>query len=308
MRTVAEALAHQFRLRGISDTPRFDTELLLAHALGVGRAALYAHPQRSLSGQQWEQFRELLARRGCREPVAYLLGRAGFMDFELKVDQSVLIPRPETELLVELALETLAQERLKRPDTHSATAAAAVATERSSAHRTERRDIRHRIVDLGTGSGAIAIALSRQVPSCLVVGVDISSAALALAQHNAAELCANEPGFVRSDWCEGLAPGSCEMIVANPPYVAQDDPALHADCAWEPSIALLAGADGLEAIRGIVLQARERLSPGGWLLLEHGHDQREAVRLLLLSNGYRGIDCHRDHAGHDRLVRARRPA
>ena len=277
MITVAEALRQAREVLKTSDSPRLDGELLLAHVLKLGRAKLHARPERRLLENEAKEFQKLLERRRNREPVAYLLGSAGFMDFELEVDPSVLIPRPETELLVELALDTLGEQSGKP-----------VA-----------------IADLGTGSGAIAIALASHDPVWSVLGVDTSADALALARRNAAALAANNLRFQSGSWCSGLNPGSFDMIVANPPYVTVGDPALHPDCAWEPPVALFAGEDGLAAIREIIPQARRCLKPGGRLLLEHGFDQRTRVVELLKSNRYRNIECFSDHGNHDRLVRAR---
>ena len=271
----------------VSDSPRLDAELLLAHVLKVDRGALRARPERILGARERDAFRHLLERRKRREPVAYLLGCAGFMDFELEANPAVLIPRPETELLVELAVDTLAGAN-----------GAGAAIEYGQTVR---------IADLGTGSGAIAIALARHDPAWAVLGIDISEEALAVARRNAAALAGDNLRFRRSSWCKGLALGTFDMIVANPPYVALGDPALHPDCAWEPPVALFAGADGLAAIAEIAAQAGRRLKPGGWLLLEHGHGQRVQVAELLAAAGYCGVDAFKDHAGHDRLARAQRP-
>lgn len=279
MTTVEEALNLARELNEVSASPGLDTELLLGHVLGLGRSALHARPERVLGAEERRRFRRLLDRRAQREPVAYLLGSAGFMDFELEVNPSVLIPRPETEQLVELALETLAEFR-GRP---------------------------LQIADLGAGSGAIAIALSRHDPAWSILGIDIDEEALAVARRNAAALAGGNLRFRRGSWCEGLAPDRFDAIVANPPYVAPGDPALHPDCAWEPAIALYARNDGLTAIREIAAQARHCLKPGGRLLLEHGFDQRSQVTEILAAAGYREIAGFGDHAGHDRLVRARRP-
>lgn len=277
MTTVEEALNLARELNEVSASPRLDTELLLGHVLGLGRGALRARPERVLGAEERRRFRGLLDRRAQREPVAYLLGSAGFMDFELEVNPSVLIPRPETEQLVELALETLAEFR-GRP---------------------------LQIADLGAGSGAIAIALSRHDPAWSILGIDIDEEALAVARRNAAALAGGNLRFRRGSWCEGLTPNGFDMIIANPPYVAPGDPDLHPDCAWEPAIALYAGNDGLAAIREIAAQARRCLKPGGRLLLEHGFDQRGQVTEILAAAGYREIAGFGDHAGHDRLVRAR---
>lgn len=277
MFTCAGAMDLSRELRAVSDNPRLDAELLLGHVLRIDRSALRARPERVLGAQERSEFRRLLERRKRREPVAYLLGSAGFMDFELEVNPAVLIPRPETELLVELAFATLAAQQGKPL----------------------------RIADLGTGSGAIAIALARHDPTWSVLGIEVSEEALAVAHRNAAALAGGNLRFRRGSWCDGLPPESFDLIVANPPYIAPGDPALHPDCAWEPSIALFAGAEGLKAIREIATQARRCLKPGGRLLLEHGFDQRGQVTELLAAAGYRDIEGFKDHAGHDRLVRAR---
>ncbi len=295
MNCVADALARARELRDFSDTPRLDVELLLGHVLQIDRGALRARPERELDAPQKAEFRRLLERRKRREPVAYLLGSAGFMDFELEVSPAVLIPRPETELLVELAIESLTPP-LGESEPHGGSGGGNPV----------------RIADLGTGSGAIAIALAialaRHDPAWSVLGIDISEEVLAVARRNAAALAGGNLRFRRGSWCEGLAPESFDLIVANPPYIAPGDPALHPDCAWEPPIALFAGADGLEAIREIAAQARRCLKPGGRLLLEHGFDQRSRVTELLTAAGYHDIEVFNDHAGHDRHVRARFPA
>jgi len=283
MRTIKSALSSAIaRLVG-SDSPTLDAELLLAHALGSKRAALRARPERRLNAEQLGCFESLIDRRTQGEPVAYLLGRAGFMDLELEVNPSVLIPRPETELLVELALETLAGGDIAAANQNPTT----------------------RIADLGTGSGAIAIALARHNPAWRIEAVDISAAALALARRNAAALAAHNIRFRQASWCEGLPTATFDLIVANPPYVAKGDPALHPDCAFEPDTALFAAEDGLAALRQIITSAKHHLKPQGWLLLEHAHNQQIPVTQLLAANNYRNIEPRKDHAHHNRLVRAR---
>ena len=311
MTCVADALARARELRDVSDSPRLDVELLLEHALRIDRGALRARPERVLGKQERDEFHRLLERRKRREPVAYLLGGAGFMDFELEVNPAVLIPRPETELLVESAIESLTPplggegKRLRsasfarRPNGAELCSATGAEPRSGSGGGSPIH-----IADLGTGSGAIAIALARHDPAWSVLGIEISEEALAVARRNAATLAGGNLRVRRGSWCEGLAPESFDLIVANPPYIAPGDPALHPDCAWEPSIALFAGADGLEAIREIATQARRCLKPGGRLLLEHGFDQRGRVTGLLTAAGYRDIESFKDHAGHDRLVRA----
>ena len=303
MTTVAEALTLARELRQISDSPKLDAELLLAHALKLDRAALRARPERVLHAKEEREFRHFLDRRAQREPIAYLLGSAGFMDFELEVNPSVLIPRPETEQLVELAIETLASRSAGLDSSFRDRESFATGGPESAG----RTGSAMRIADLGTGSGAIAIALARRNPAWSVLGTDVSEEALAVARRNAAALAGGNLRFRRGSWCDDLAPDSFDMIVANPPYIALGDPALHPDCAWEPPIALFSGADGLAAIREIATQARHRLKPGGWLLLEHGFDQQGQTTKLLTAAGYRELAGFKDHAGHDRIARARRP-
>jgi len=283
MRSIKSALSLAIARLGESDSPMLDAELLLAHVLETSRAALRARLERRLSAEQAGQFESLIGRRAQGEPVVYLLGRAGFMDFELVVNPSVLIPRPETELLVELALETLAGGDLA----------------------TSNQDNIVRIADLGTGSGAIAIALARHNPAWRIEAVDISAAALALAQRNAAALAAHNIRFRQASWCEGLPTAAFDLIVANPPYVAKGDPALHPDCAFEPDTALFAAEDGLAALHQIITSAKHHLKPRGWLILEHAHNQCIPVCDLLTANGYQDIHPQKDHANHDRLIRAR---
>ena len=283
MRNVKSALSSAIARLGGSDSPTLDAELLLAHVLETSRAALRARPERPLTAEQAGQLEDLIDRRAQGEPVAYLLGRAGFMDFELAVNPSVLIPRPETELLVELALETLAD---------------------SDSPAANQENI-PRIADLGTGSGAIAIALARHNPAWRVEAVDISKAALALARRNAQALGVGNIHFHQASWCEGLPPTAFDLIVANPPYVAKGDPALHPDCAFEPETSLFAAEDGLAALRQIITTAKHNLKPQGWLILEHAHNQQIPVTQLLAANNYRNIEPRRDHAHQDRLIRAR---
>ena len=208
MRTVKSALSSAIARLAGSDSHTLDAELLLAHVLGSRRAALRARPERLLSAEQADRFESLIGRRAQGEPVAYLFGRAGFMDFELAVNPSVLIPRPETELLVELALETLADSDLSAANQNAAV----------------NQNPGARIADLGTGSGAIAIALARHNPAWRVEAVDISAAALALARRNAEALAAPNICFHQASWCEDLPPAAFDLIVANPPYVAKGDP------------------------------------------------------------------------------------
>ncbi|MEZ5516898.1 MAG: peptide chain release factor N(5)-glutamine methyltransferase [Gammaproteobacteria bacterium] len=275
---IAGLLARSDALRQVSDSPELDCQLLLAEVLGCSRASLLAHPARRVEPARQQQYADLLARRRQGEPIAYLLGRKGFLDFELAVDRRVLIPRPETELLVEKTLECLAGR------------------EAEPLH----------LLDLGTGSGAIAIALARHSGSWQVAASDCSEASLELARHNAANLGAGQIRFVQSSWLAAFGSRQFALIVSNPPYIAADDPHLQQDgLPFEPRQALVAEQAGLAGIRDIISQSRRCLQKGGWLLLEHGFDQAAAVAALLMESGYTEIRGWQDLAGLDRVTAAR---
>lgn len=265
-------------LQAVSESWRLDTELLLADALHESREHLHAWPEREVSAAQMASFQVSLQRREQGEPVAYILGRKAFWDFELSVNSSVLIPRPETELLVEKALDILTTAKAQQQD-HSV-----------------------RIADLGTGSGAIAIALARADESWSLTAVDVSEAALSVARGNALTLGANNIEFLQASWCESLDAEAYQLIVANPPYVAAGDAHLQrGDLVFEPSIALEASEEGLSDIRQIVIQSRACLMRDGWLLFEHGYDQAVEVEKILRDAGFSNIGCQQDYAGLDRL-------
>ncbi len=254
-----------------SPTPRLDAELLLADVLGKPRSYLYTWPERELEAEQLERYQAMLARRQAGEPVAYILGQQGFWSLELEVAPHTLIPRPDTELLVETALGLL-------PGTLST------------------------LLDLGTGTGAIALALARERPAWRLTGVDRVPEAVALAERNRARLKLNNVRFIKSQWFSALAGERYQLIVSNPPYIAADDHHLaEGDVRFEPSSALVAGADGLDDIRLIIAQAPEHLEAGGWLLLEHGFDQAAAVRELLSACGFSAVESRRDLGGHERI-------
>lgn len=254
-----------------------DAEWLLVHALGRPRSWLYAHRDDLVAPADAERFRALLARRTAGEPVAYLTGRRGFWSFDLAVTPATLIPRPETELLVELALDRLP-------------AGAPLA-----------------IADLGTGSGAIALALAHERPRARVVATDASTDALAVARGNAQALGLANVDFRAGDWCAPLAAERFDLIASNPPYLADDDPHLgEGDLRFEPATALSCGVDGLDAIRRIVADAPRHLVPGGWLLFEHGWTQGDAVRALLRDAGFVDVATHRDLEDRDRVTLGRR--
>ncbi|TAK87606.1 MAG: peptide chain release factor N(5)-glutamine methyltransferase [Betaproteobacteria bacterium] len=257
--TVAEALKN-------SGIDAREARLLLAAATGFSEASIVAYPERDVPFEAQTRYRDFAQRRRQGEPVAYILGCKEFYGLELVVDSAVLVPRPETELLVDLSLQR----------------------EFSS------------VVDLGTGSGAIALALKRHRPDAHVVAVEASAAALAVARRNATKhgLAVD---FRQGCWFEPLAGERFDLIVANPPYVAEGDPHLP-DLGFEPSGALLAGADGLDAIREIVRAAPRHLHAGGWLLLEHGMGQDRAVRELFLQAGLEEVDSCPDLARIPRVA------
>lgn len=236
---------------------RIDAELLLLHVLQQPRSWLIAHADDALPADVVSAYAALLDRRGQGEPVAYITGRRGFWSFDLEVTPATLIPRPETELLVELALERLP------------------------------RDTACRVADLGTGSGAIALAIACERPNVRVIAIDASEAALVVARRNAQRYGLDKVSFLQGDWLAPLAGRQLELIVSNPPYIESADPHLgRGDLRFEPSSALAAGPDGLDDIRRIVLDARRHLQAGGWLLFEHGWNQGEAARRLLRDAGY----------------------
>lgn len=254
-----------------SPTPRLDAELLLAQALGKSRSYLHTWPEHEPALAQREQYQAMLVRRRAGEPVAYILGRQGFWSLDLDVASHTLIPRPDTELLVETALALLPATPLQ-------------------------------VLDLGTGTGAIALALACERPAWQVTGVDRVPEAVALAQGNGTRLQLANARFAESCWFSALAGQRFQLIVSNPPYIAAADPHLsQGDVRFEPSSALVAGVDGLDDIRLIIEQAPAHLLAGGWLLLEHGFDQAEAVRELLVQRGFATVDSRRDLGGHQRI-------
>ncbi|MBI3899700.1 MAG: peptide chain release factor N(5)-glutamine methyltransferase [Gammaproteobacteria bacterium] len=265
-------------LTPISPTPRLDAEVLLQFVSGATRSVLIAHPNRPLAPKERAALAALVERRRRGEPIAYLVGQREFWSLALTVTPATLIPRPETELLVERALAHLSETIVET------------------------------IVDLGTGSGAIALAIAHERPQLDVIATDRSAAALAVAQANAQRLDIANVEFVIGDWLAPLAGQRFRLIVSNPPYIPANDPHLsQGDVRFEPREALVAGNDGLTDIRRIAQQARAQLVAGGWLLLEHGFDQAVAVQTLLAEFGYVDITSQRDFAGHERITEARAP-
>lgn len=256
-----------------------DAELLLAHVAGRGRGWLYAHGEAVLPGGQARAFEALVERRAQGEPVAYLLGSRGFWSLDLQVTPETLVPRPETERLVELALERIPS------------------------------GIEVDVADLGTGSGAVALALARERPRARVLATDASPGALAVAQANARRLDLGNVRFARGDWWAAVGDARFDVVVSNPPYIAEDDPHLaEGDLPWEPRSALVSGPDGLDAIRAIARGAAVHLHSGGWLLLEHGRDQGPAVRAVLQDAGLDAVATATDLEGRDRVAMGCLPA
>jgi release factor glutamine methyltransferase len=260
------------RLLPHTDTASLDAELLLAHVLGASRARLKSHPEDAATPATAARFEALVARRERGEPLAYLTGHRDFWTLLLQVSPAVLVPRPETELLVEHALGLFPAAPI-------------------------------RAADLGTGSGAIALALASERPAWEITATDISEDALAVARANAHALALERVKFVAGHWLEPLGSRRFDLIVSNPPYIACADAALgQAVLRHEPAIALASGSDGLDAIRTIVRDAPAHLEHGGWLLLEHGAAQADAVARELVVRGFRHVRSRRDLAGHERMT------
>lgn len=260
-----------------SPTSRLDAELLLAAALGKSRSFLHTWPERIVPSEAALLFSEYLRRRRSGEPVAYILGQQGFWNLDLEVAPHTLIPRPDTELLVETALALL-------PATPA------------------------RVLDLGTGSGAIALALASERPAWTVTAVDRVLEAVALAERNRQRLDLRNVTVLSSHWFSALDGERFELIISNPPYIAATDPHLaEGDVRFEPASALVAGHDGLDDLRTIIAQAPDHLGAGGWLMLEHGYDQADAVRDLLQTQGFTEVHSRKDLGGHERISLGRLP-
>jgi release factor glutamine methyltransferase len=260
-----------------SPSARLDAELLLEYVTGLPRTNFRAMPERELPPAAGWSFQQLVKRRLQGEPVAYIRGQQEFWSLLLEVSPAVLVPRPETELVVERALSHL------------------------------DADTALDVADLGTGSGAIALAIASERPAARVLGIDLSTDALAVASRNAARLGIANARFQRSHWFADLTQDArFHLIAANPPYVAEGDPDLAADVRrFEPGLALVSGRTGMEAIEEIVAGAAARLHPGGWLVLEHGWKQAADVRSRLVSRGYAHVRSHADLAGHERVTEGR---
>lgn len=256
-------------LRAIGPDLRLEAELLLAHHLGVSRTHIITHPEMVLDAHTLDALTSDAKRLCAGEPVAYLLGRREFWGLSFEVTPDVLIPRPETELLVEVAIERAARES--------------------------------RVLELGTGSGAIAIALGLERPDLNITAIDNSTAALTIARQNASVL-ESRVKFAESNWFECVVE-QFDVILSNPPYVDPNDPHLH-ELRFEPQSALVAGSRGLADLQHIIHSATNHLKPGGWLMLEHGYDQGADIIASLSASGYVQIQAHNDLASHHRATSA----
>ncbi|MDE1337891.1 peptide chain release factor N(5)-glutamine methyltransferase [Vibrio aestuarianus] len=256
-----------------SDSPSVDAAVLMCHVLDKPRSYLLTWPEKLLTAEQQQHFEQLLSRRFAGEPIAYIVGEREFWSLPLKVAPSTLIPRPDTERLVEVALA-------------------------------KSNQIYGDILDLGTGTGAIALALASELPGRRVVGVDLRPEAQALATENAQRLAITNVTFLQGSWFEPIEPGTkFALIVSNPPYIEENDPHLtQGDVRFEPLSALVAKDNGLADIKYITEYARGYLQPQAWLVFEHGYDQGQAVREILVSLGYYNVVTEKDYAGNDRVT------
>jgi len=261
----------------VSESPRLDAEILLGRAIDMPRAYLFAHPDDTPDDAAVARLKRSVARRLAGEPMAYITGSKEFWSMDLMVSPATLVPRPETELLVDLALREIP------------------------------RNVQWTILDLGTGSGAIALALARERPHCDFVALDCSADAIRVAEINARQLDIANVTFIEGNWTAPVAGEKFDLVVSNPPYVKIDDDAL-VRLASEPASALVAGVDGLDAIRVLAQDCRELLGVGGQLLLEHGAEQEHEVARILRGTGWSDIACHKDYAANPRVTTARRAA
>ncbi len=274
MTTIKQALEKATLALKPHEEARIDAEVLLCHVLQASRAFLYAHGDDKLSPVLDAQFDALIKARQTGQPVAYLTGTKEFWSLHFSVNTSTLIPRPETELLVETTLQLAPKETTD-------------------------------LLELGTGSGAISIALAHSRPHWRLTATDISDLALQTARANADQLSLTHIEFLNSDWFEDLPLKHFDIIVSNPPYIEDNDPHLNqGDLRFEPKNALASGPDGLNALRRIIFDATRFLKPQGFLLLEHGYQQAEAVKTLLQAQQFQNIMCHLDLQGHPRVTSA----
>ena len=273
--SIAAAIAEATkRLAIVSESARLDAEILVARAISMPRSYLFAHPEDSLDELALQRLNETLQRRSSGVPLAYITGSKEFWSLELQVSPATLVPRPETELLVELALREIP------------------------------REAEWQILDLGTGSGAIAVAIASERPGCEVTAVDASADALSIAKQNVRHLDLHNVSCLQGDWTAPVADRIFNIIVSNPPYVADGDAALEALKA-EPNMALVSGGDGLDSIRRLAQDCQSIIANDGLLILEHGNDQQALVAEILADNSWRDIACVDDYAGKPRMTSAR---
>ena len=279
MTTLAQALQQAIGQLQMHDQPGLDAEVLLAHVLKKPRVYLHAWPEADLSQDQELQFLDMIRQRAAGQPVAYLTGQREFWSMNFAVTPDSLIPRPETELLVERTLALLPENRTLR------------------------------VADLGTGSGAIAIALAYERKHWRLYAIDRSLQCVKLAQRNARRLNVDNLCFINADWSNALADQCCDAIVANPPYIADHDPHLQqGDVCFEPASALTSGPQGLDDLRNLIKEAPRVLKPGGWIMLEHGMNQAASIHKLLNNIAFTNITTTQDLAGLERVSCAQKPA
>jgi release factor glutamine methyltransferase len=280
--TIANCLQQFPQLADVSDSPRLDIEILLTHILQKNRTYLFTWPEQELTDEQAKQFNDFFTRRLTGEPVAHIIGQREFWSLPLMVNNSTLIPRPDTELLVEAALGLFADDEVNKT---------------------------RQLLDLGTGTGAIVLALAHEKKSWQCIGADKELAAVELAEKNRAHLNLHNVKILQSDWFSALANNKAlfDIIVSNPPYIDPDDDHLtEGDVRFEPLSALIADNKGLADLEFIIANAPQYLTANGWLLVEHGYDQGAAVRELFAAHNFDQVNTFRDFGGNERVTLGRR--
>ncbi|MBL1320443.1 MAG: peptide chain release factor N(5)-glutamine methyltransferase [Methylophaga sp.] len=254
-----------------SESPEFDAQVLLCHVLSCQTTFIHSRADQQLNQQQYNAFEQSIKQRQQGQPISHITGQRGFWALDLNVTADTLIPRPDTELLVELALSKFTPNMI--------------------------------VADLGTGSGAIALSLAYEQPTSQILAMDQSSSALIIAKKNAVQNQLNNVSFWQGQWLEAVAGSTLDLVVSNPPYIREDDPhLLKGDVRFEPLAALISGEDGLDDIRIIVRQAQRCLKSSGWLLVEHGYDQAQQVQESFHERGFTNVSSHQDFGGNDRVV------
>lgn len=268
---IAGALKYGVAALTDTDSPEVDSDVLLCHTLNCATSYLHTWPDRALSNEQKSEFEQLISQRQTGRPVAHVIGQRGFWSLDLKVTPDTLIPRPDTELLVTLALEKLKPQML--------------------------------VADLGTGTGAIALSLAQEEPTATLFAMDYSRKAIAVAKYNAVNNQLSNVSFWQGSWLNAITDNCLDMVISNPPYIEENDPhLLQGDVRFEPISALASGKDGLDDICDIIVQAKRCLKPSGWLLIEHGYHQAEQVKQLFSETGFVDVSSEQDYGGNDRVV------